>query len=76
MTMNAEGAKTWAKLTKITLENPLQLFSMDMFIVSLQYSLRLKEGEAKLQVTFTAQEADDLVNILKSGKLPASCTYS
>jgi SecD/SecF fusion protein len=71
MTMNAEGAKTWAKLTKNNIGKSIAIV-LDGYVYSYPtVQSEIKGGRSQITGNFTAQEADDLVNILKSGKLPA-----
>jgi len=71
MTMNAEGAKTWAKLTKNNIGKSIAIV-LDGYVYSFPtVQSEIKGGRSQITGNFTAQEADDLVNILKSGKLPA-----
>ncbi len=71
MTMNAEGAKTWAKLTKNNIGKSIAIV-LDGYVYSNPtVQSEIKGGRSQITGDFTAQEADDLVNILKSGKLPA-----
>jgi len=71
MSMNAEGAKTWAKLTKNNIGKSIAIV-LDGYVYSFPtVQSEIKGGRSQITGNFTAQEADDLVNILKSGKLPA-----
>ena len=71
MTMNAEGAKTWAKLTKNNIGKSIAIV-LDGYVYSNPtVQSEITGGRSQITGNFTAQEADDLVNILKSGKLPA-----
>ncbi|MBO5759157.1 MAG: protein translocase subunit SecDF [Rikenellaceae bacterium] len=71
MTMNSEGARTWARLTADNINNCIAIV-LDGYV----YSAPMVHGEisgGRSQITgdFTIQEATDLANVLKSGKLPA-----
>lgn len=71
MTMNAEGAKIWARLTR---ENTGRFIAvvLDNYVrSSARVSGEIKGGNTEITGDFTLEEADDLANILKSGKLPA-----
>ncbi len=71
MSMNAEGAKTWAKLTKNNVKKSIAIV-LDGYVYSFPtVQAEIKGGRSQITGNFTAQEADDLVNVLKSGKLPA-----
>ncbi len=71
MTMNAEGAKTWAKLTKNNIGKCIAIV-LDGYVYSNPtVQSEISGGRSQITGNFSATEADDLVNILKSGKLPA-----
>ncbi len=75
MTMNAVGAQKWQKLTKEASEQEPKK-SVAVVLDNLVYSFPTVQGEipgGRTQITgnFTIQEAQDLANILKAGKLPA-----
>ena len=79
MAMNAIGAKIWAQLTKEAFGPDDKGISQRCIAIVLDgavYSYPRVNGEitgGRSQITgnFTVQEADDLANVLKSGKLPA-----
>ena len=50
---------------------PLLFFSMVMFALSATVQNEITGGNTEITGNFTIEEADDLANILKSGKLPA-----
>lgn len=71
MVMNAAGARTWARLTADNIGNSIAIV-LDGYV----YSAPMVHGEiagGRSQITgnFTINEARDLSNVLKSGKLPA-----
>ena len=71
MTMNAEGAKKWAKLTGDNIGRQIAIV-LDGYV----YSHPTVQGEipgGRSQITGMENiaEAEDLANVLKSGKLPA-----
>jgi len=71
MSMNAEGAKVWARLTR---ENEGRCIAviLDGFVRSAPRSSgEIKGGSSEISGGFTIETAEDLANILKSGKLPA-----
>ena len=74
MTMNAEGANIWARLTKDNIGKQIAIV-LDGTV----YSYPVVKGEitgGNSQITgnFNIEEATDLTNVLKSGKLPAPAT--
>ncbi|TAJ12171.1 protein translocase subunit SecDF [Marinilabiliaceae bacterium JC017] len=71
MSMNAEGAKTWARLTKSNIKRSIAIV-LDGFVYSFPtVQDEIKGGNSSISGDFTIEEAQDLANILKSGKLPA-----
>jgi SecD/SecF fusion protein len=71
MTMNAEGAKTWARMTRENIGRSLAVV-LDGYVRSYPtVQNEITGGSTEITGDFTIEEADDLANILKSGKLPA-----
>ncbi len=71
MTMNSEGSKTWARLTKANLNRSIAIV-LDGFVYSFPtVQSEITGGSSQITGNFTPEEAQDLANILKSGKLPA-----
>lgn len=71
MSMNAEGAKTWARLTADNVGKQIAIV-LDGFVYSApRVNQAIEGGRSSISGTFTTQEADDLANVLNSGKLPA-----
>jgi SecD/SecF fusion protein len=71
MTMNSEGAKTWARLTRENIGRCLAVV-LDGYVRSYpRVQNEITGGSTEITGDFTIEEADDLANILKSGKLPA-----
>jgi len=73
MTMNAEGAKSWARLTKDNMKRSIAIV-LDGFAYSFPtVQSEITGGSSEITGNFTAAEAKDLANVLKSGKMPAPC---
>ncbi len=71
MSMNAEGAKTWARMTRENIDRCLAVV-LDGYVRSFpRVQNEITGGSTEITGDFTIEEADDLANILKSGKLPA-----
>mgnify|MGYP006273071355 CR=1 FL=1 len=71
MSMNSEGAKTWARLTKNNV-NEFIAIVLDGYVYSApRVQQEIKGGQSSITGDFSVQEAKDLANVLKSGKLPA-----
>ncbi len=71
MTMNSEGAKTWARLTKDNVERSIAIVLDGLVASSPNVMNEIKGGSSQISGRFDVKEAGDLANILKSGKLPA-----
>ncbi len=71
MTMNAEGAKTWARMTKENIGKSIAI-ALDGYIYSYPtVQNEITGGQSSITGRFTPEEAKDLANVLKSGKMPA-----
>ena len=74
MTMNAEGASAWAHLTKDNIGKQIAIV-LDGLVYSYPNVLNeITGGSSQITGNFDVQEAEDLANVLKSGKLPAPAT--
>ncbi|MBT8384326.1 MAG: protein translocase subunit SecDF [Bacteroidia bacterium] len=72
MTMNSQGTKQWAKLTTENV-NKFVAVVLDDFVYSApNVNEPITGGRTSISGNFTIEEAQDLANALKSGKLPAS----
>ncbi|MFZ2339946.1 MAG: protein translocase subunit SecDF, partial [Bacteroidales bacterium] len=70
-TMNAEGAKTWARMTRDNVDRCIVVL-LDGYVRSYPRVVNeITGGNTEITGDFTIEEADDLANILKSGKMPA-----
>ena len=71
MTMNAEGANIWARLTKDNIGKQIAIV-LDGTVYSYPtVNSEITGGSSEISGNFTMEEATDLTNVLKSGKLPA-----
>lgn len=71
MSMNNEGAKTWARLTKENIGKSIAI-ALDGYIYSFPtVNTEISGGHSQITGNFTVEEAKDLANVLKSGKMPA-----
>ena len=74
MNMNAEGANVWAHLTKDNIGKQIAIV-LDGTVYSYPVvNSEISGGSSEISGHFTVEEATDLVNVLKSGKLPAPAT--
>ena len=72
MAMNAEGAKAWARLTKENIGKSVAIV-LDNFVYSFpRVNQEITGGRSSITGNFTPEEAKDLANVLKSGKMEAS----
>ncbi len=70
MIMNAQGAQIWAKLTRANIGRQIAIVLDNMVYSYPTVQSEIKGGVSQITGNFTIQEAQDLANILKSGKLP------
>lgn len=72
MVMNAEGAKAWARLTKENIGNQIAIVLDEMVYSAPRVNDEITGGRSQITGNFTPEEAKDLANVLKSGKMAAS----
>ncbi len=71
MEMNAEGAKAWARITKENVGKSIAIV-LDGYVYSFPtVQNEIQGGRSQITGNFTVEEAKDLANTLKSGKMPA-----
>lgn len=71
MTMTPTGAKTWARMTADNIGECIAIV-LDGYVYSApRVNSEIPNGRSSITGHFTIQEAKDLANVLKSGKLPA-----
>ena len=71
MTMNAEGAKAWGRITKENIGKSIAIV-LDGFVYSFPtVQNEITGGNSQITGNFTVEEAKDLANTLNSGKMPA-----
>lgn len=71
MTMNSEGAQVWKNLTASNIGNSIAIV-LDGYVYSFPtVNSEIPNGRSSISGDFTLEEAKDLANILKAGKLPA-----
>jgi len=74
MTMNAEGANAWARITKENIGRQVAIV-LDGTVYSYPtVQNEISGGSSSITGNFSVEEATDLTNVLKSGKLPAPAT--
>ena len=73
MTMNTSGARAWETITEKSAREqiPIAIVLDDLVYSAPVANERISGGRSTISGNFTVEEAQDLSNILKSGKLPA-----
>ena len=74
MSMNAEGANVWARMTKENIGKQIAIVLDGMVYSYPTVNGEITGGSSEISGNFTLEEAEDLSNVLKSGKLPAPAT--
>ncbi|MCI1778469.1 MAG: protein translocase subunit SecDF [Bacteroidales bacterium] len=74
MSMNAEGTRVWARLTADNLKRSIAVVLDGMVYSYPTVQTEITGGISSITGHFTIEEAQDLANVLKSGKLPAPAT--
>ena len=71
MTMNSDGARRWAQLTKQNIGRSIAIV-LDNYVYSApNVNSEITGGRSQITGHFTPEQAKDLANLLKSGKMPA-----
>ena len=71
MTMNAEGTQEWARMTGENIGRCIAIV-LDGYVYSApRVNTKIDKGSSEITGDFTIQEAQDLANVLNSGKVPA-----
>ncbi|TAE80626.1 MAG: protein translocase subunit SecDF, partial [Bacteroidetes bacterium] len=71
MTMNGQGAQIWKSMTKANIGRSIAIVLDDLVYSSPNVQNEIPNGRSSISGNFTSEEAGDLANILKAGKLPA-----
>ena len=74
MSMNAEGANIWARMTRDNIGKQIAIVLDGMVYSYPNVQNEISGGSSQITGDFTLEEAEDLANVLKSGKLPAPAT--
>jgi SecD/SecF fusion protein len=71
MTMNTEGTRNWARLTKANIQRSVAIV-LDNYVYTAPTVIgEIPNGTSSITGNYTITEANDLVNVLNTGKLPA-----
>jgi SecD/SecF fusion protein len=71
MSMNGEGAKTWAHLTNENKGKFIAIVIDNSVTSAPRVNQEITGGQSQIEGDFTINEANDLAIVLKSGKMPA-----
>jgi len=71
MNMNSEGAKKWANVTRENVGQAIAIVLDGLIYSAPNVNEEIKGGSSSISGDFSQADADDLANILKSGKMPA-----
>ncbi|GAB3201494.1 SecD/SecF fusion protein [Pontibacter aydingkolensis] len=71
MSMNATGSKKWARLTGENVGRQVAIVLDDYVYSAPVVQSEITGGNSSISGNFTIEEAQDLANILKAGKMPA-----
>lgn len=71
MSMNSEGAKKWARLTKENIGKCVAIVLDNMVYSAPVVNDEISNGTSRISGHFTPEDAKDLANVLKSGKMSA-----
>ena len=74
MSMNGDGASVWARMTGDNIGKQIAIVLDGMVYSYPMVNSKIEGGSSQITGNFTLEEAEDLANVLKSGKLPAPAT--
>ena len=71
MSMNTDGARTWAQLTKKNQGHAIAIVLDDLVYSAPNVINAITGGTSSITGNFTTEDTKDLANVLNSGKMPA-----
>ena len=71
MTMNSEGAREWAALTKANVRKAVAIVLDGVVYSAPRVDVEITGGQSVISGNFTIEDTKDLANTLKSGRMPA-----
>ena len=71
MTMNSEGARRWAELTKANVGKAIAIVLDGVVYSAPRVNGEIDGGQSSISGNFTIEDTKDLANTLKSGRMPA-----
>lgn len=72
MRMNTEGAQKWARLTKENIGKSVAIVLDGVVYSAPNVNVEITGGQSSITGDFTVEEANDLANVLNSGKMDTS----
>lgn len=73
MSMNAQGSKDWARITKENIGKSIAIVLDNNVYSYPTVNGEITGGQSSISGNFSNKEADDMVKLLNTGKLPAKC---
>ena len=74
MRMNGEGARKWRNITAANIGRPVAIILDNLVYTAPTIQSEIAGGSSSITGSFTVDETKDMVNVLKTGKLPAPTT--
>ncbi len=74
MVMDSEGAREWSRVTGQNINFPIAIVLDDQVYSAPNVNTKIDGGRSEITGNFDVQEAQDLANVLKSGKMNAKVT--
>lgn len=71
MSMNSDGARRWAQLTKVNVGKAIAIVLDDVVYSAPNVNGEIDGGNSRITGSFTVEDTKDLANTLVSGKMPA-----
>ena len=71
MTMNADGARRWAELTKANVGKAIAIILDNVVYSAPRVNGEISGGQSSISGSFTIEDTKDLANTLNSGRMPA-----
>ena len=71
MTMNSDGARQWAQLTKANVGKAVAIVLDNVVYSAPRVNQEIDGGQSSISGNFTIEDTKDLSNTLKSGRMPA-----
>ena len=71
MTMNGDGARVWAQLTKANIGKAVAIVLDGVVYSAPRVNGEIGGGQSSISGNFTVEDTKDLANTLKSGRMPA-----